>query len=469
MPERAEAQITRVAAPAFEGWIGVARRDVTPPVGIAQNCWGPAEIRHSTGVHRPLTLTALALAAGADDPPLVLIALDGSWWRAPEDEWLVRSAAIAAAGGDEARVIVALSHTHAGPVLARSAVDLPGGEHIAGYLDTLRDCAVDATRQAIAGAVPARLEWATGRCAVAGARDLVVDGRPLVGLDPAARADDTVLAGRVTARDGSVVATLINYACHPTTLAWQNTLTSPDYVGATRATVEAHTGDAPCLFLLGAAGELAPREQYTGDVAVADRHGRALGHAALAALETLPAPGTALALHDAVESGAPLAPWWPVAHELPRTVQATVAVVDLPLSQPASARELDLRWSGIDERSRLERLRRAEERRRVFGRDAALRHRVWLWRLGDTLVVGQGGEAYSLLQQQLRVRHPGHAVVVLNLANWPASFYLPPASLYAREDGYTVWQTPVAAGGLERTIDAAAAGLARLLDEEGRG
>ena len=24
----------------------------------------------------------------------------------------------------------------------------------------------------------------------------------------------------------------MNYACHPTTLAWQNTLISPDYVGA---------------------------------------------------------------------------------------------------------------------------------------------------------------------------------------------------------------------------------------------
>jgi hypothetical protein len=458
----------RVAAPGFEGWIGVARRDVTPPVGIAQNCWGPAVVRESTGVHRPLTLTALALSAGAGEPPLVLIALDGSWWRAPEDEWLVRSAAVAAAGGDEARVIVALSHTHSGPILARSAADMPGGELIAPYLETLRDRAAEATREAIETAAPARLEWATGRCAIAGARDLVVDGRPLVGFDPDAPADDTVLVGRATTTDGQVLATVVNYACHPTTLAWQNTLTSPDYVGAMRETVEAHTGGAPSLFLLGAAGELAPREQYTGDVAVADRHGRALGHAALAALESLPPAGTALALHDPVESGAPLAPWWPAPRSLPTALRAEIAEVDLELAPAPSASALERRWSGIDERSRQERLRRAEERRRVFGDGPALQHRVWLWQLGEALVVGQGGEAYSALQRDLRARHPDRAVVVLNLANWPASVYLPPAALYARDDGYTVWQTPVAAGGLETTIDAAAGGLARLLDEEER-
>jgi hypothetical protein len=457
-------EMRTVAAPGFGGRIGVARRDVTPPVGIAQNCWGPAVRRDSTGVHRPLTLTALALG----DPALVLIALDGSWWRAPEDEWLVRSAAVEAAGGDEARVIVALSHTHAGPILARSAADVAGGELIPDYLEALRAAAAEATREAIAAAVPARLEWATGRCSVAGARDLVVDARPLVGFDPDALADDTVLAGRVGAEDGTVLATLVNYACHPTTLAWQNTLTSPDYAGAMRETVEAATGGAPCLFLLGAAGELAPREQYTGDLAVADRHGRALGHAALAALESLPPAGTALALHDAVESGAPLAPWWPVPRALPVAVGAEIAEVDLELADVPTADELAQRWSGIDAASRNERLRRAAERRRAFGDGPALRHRIWLWRLGDAFVVGQGGEAYSAMQRELRARHPGRAVVVLNLANWPASFYLPPASLYARDDGYTVWQTPVAAGGLEATIDDATAGLARLTNEEER-
>jgi hypothetical protein len=458
-----------VAAPGFAGLIGVARRDVTPPVGIAQNAWGPAVERRSTGVHRPLALTALALRDTSGGAPLVLVALDGSWFRAREDEWHVREAAVAAAGGDEARVIVTVSHSHSAPLLTRAARDWPGGELVGPYLDALRAAAGAATRAAIDAAAPATLTWARGRSAVAGARDLTVDGRPLIGWDPGAEADDTLLAGRVAAADGTVLATVVNYACHPTTLAWQNTLTSPDYVGAMRETVEAATGAAPCLFLLGAAGELAPREQYTGDVQVADRHGRALGHAALAALEELPPPGVALALHPAVESGAPLAPWWPVEHAADETLAATVEAVDLPLKPQPSLEELEARWSDVDPLSRAERLRRAAGQREAFGDGPAVPWRVWVWRLGGALVVAQGGEAYARMQQELRRRHPDRAVLVLNLANWPGPAYLPPADLYERDDAYTVWQTPLAAGCLETTIEAAAAGIARLTDKETMG
>ena len=79
--------------------------------------------------------------------------------------------------------------------------------------------------------------------------------------------DDTVVVARITSGLGTTLATIVNYACHPTTLAWENKLLSPDYIGAMRQTVEATT-QAPCLFLQGASGELAPAEQYTGDTAV---------------------------------------------------------------------------------------------------------------------------------------------------------------------------------------------------------
>src|SRR5438309_1730887 len=67
------------------------------------------------------------------------------------------------------------------------------------------------------------------------------------GFNPSGTADDTVLVAKIIGDDGSLVGTIVNYACHPTTLAWQNTLISPDYVGALRETVEQHTG-APCMF-----------------------------------------------------------------------------------------------------------------------------------------------------------------------------------------------------------------------------
>jgi hypothetical protein len=168
-----------------------------------------------------------------------------------------------------------------------------------------------AAEEALARRVEATLTWATGRSSVAGNRDLPAGDRYVVGYNPQAHADDTLLVGRVAAPDGTVIATLVNYACHPTTLAWQNTLVSPDFAGALREVVEDGTDGAPCLFLQGASGDLAPREQYVGDTAVADRHGAALGHAALGALRSMPAAGTELALLGVVESGAPLAIWGP--------------------------------------------------------------------------------------------------------------------------------------------------------------
>ena len=123
-----------------------------------------------------------------------------------------------------------------------------------------------------------------GSCSLASNRDLVENGRALTGYNAVVEADRTVLMGRLSDDQDVVRATIINYACHPTTLAWQNHLLSPDYVGAASEVVEGATGGAPCLFLQGASGELAPRHQYVGDTEVADRHGRELGYAALAAL-----------------------------------------------------------------------------------------------------------------------------------------------------------------------------------------
>ncbi|TGJ95251.1 hypothetical protein DLJ96_16760, partial [Actinotalea fermentans ATCC 43279 = JCM 9966 = DSM 3133] len=52
----------RVTVPGFRGLAGVARRDVTPPVGIRARNWGPADWNASRGTHRTMTLTAIALA-----------------------------------------------------------------------------------------------------------------------------------------------------------------------------------------------------------------------------------------------------------------------------------------------------------------------------------------------------------------------------------------------------------------------
>lgn len=449
----------RIRIPRSALRVGVARRDITPPTGIRAKNWGPAEWERSEGAHRPFELTALAMIGG-DDRARVLLAVDGTWWRRVADEQGVRGAILAGLGLAPDQLMLSLSHTHAGAVLCAADAHLPGGELIPGYLDALAAAGIEAGREALNTAEPGLIEWTTGRCTLAADREVDLDGRALVGFNPDAVADDTVVIGRVSVA-GRVRATLVNYACHPTTLAWQNREVSPDYVGAMREVVEAAT-DAPCLFVQGASGELAPREQYTGDVTVADRHGRSLGHAVLAAVDGLPVPGEELALDRVVESGAPLAVWAGRPASASSDVAGAAASVTLPLRDLPTLDGLAREWADIDPRSRDERLGRARNLREGYIDGPTVQHPVWVWRLGDAVIVGHPGEAYSRLQTTLRARFPGIPIVVMNLTNGPGFVYLPTRDAYDR-GAYQAWQTPLAPGALELLESHAATLIATLL------
>ncbi|MBU4336697.1 MAG: hypothetical protein KJ548_08990 [Actinobacteria bacterium] len=446
--------------PGWSGSAGVARQDVTAPIGIRMRNWGYGDCDVATRVHRPLTVTALALAAADGSDPSVLLTVDLGWWRTTADETRVRGAVLTATGVPADRVLLHLTHTHAGPSICAEDHDLPGGELVEPYLEHLAARAADAAMQALADLRPASMQWVTAHHGLAAVRDLTIDGRELLAFDPATEADDTLLVGRVTAQDGTAVATLVNYACHPTTLGWANEALSPDYPGAMRAVVEPVTG-VPCLFLQGASGDLGPREQYGADTAVADRHGAGLGHAVLGALATLPPPGTGLACTSVVESGAPLGVWEPVPTRWATARGSLAALVPVEIKELAPIDELEREWADIDPRSRDERLRRARRLRRTYADMDAPVHPLWVWRFGDVIVVAHPGEAYSALQQNLRARFPQLVVVVLNLTNGPGWVYLPTRQAYSAQR-YQSWQTLVRPGSLERLEAAAAAAVEEL-------
>ena len=185
------------------------------------------------------------------------------------------------------RLLIAFSHTHAGANLSSSLRDHPGGDKIRPYFERLIRLCAEAGAEAIANLTPAWLNFGSGTCDLAQNRDAWdEDSQQFVtGFNPDGEADDTVLVGRVSADDGSVLATLVNYGCHPTTLGPTNRLLSPDYIGAMREVMEDSVG-APCLFLLSPCGETGPREGFVGDTAVADSNGRRLGFAAAGAVES---------------------------------------------------------------------------------------------------------------------------------------------------------------------------------------
>lgn len=453
----ATARRAPIAGASFDrGLFGVARRDVTPPRGIYFRNWGAATRDVARGVHRPFALVVLTMRDRPDDDPLVLAGLDGGWWQHADDEWRVRGGVLDALDLPADRLMINLSHTHAGPSLVTANAERTGGGLIGPYLDAIRDAIVDATREALASEEEGELRWAVGRCDLATHR-LLPDpdrGRFVTGFNPKGAADDTVLLGRISGRDGSVRGTVLNYACHPTTLAWDNELLSPDYVGAARETVEAATAGAPCLFLLGACGELAPAYQYVGDASVADRHGRRLGFAAVAALESMMPAGHELAFDRIVESGAPLAVWRPAPSDpVSSGSGAKRCDVDLPIkSDFPTLDELRADLRSTSEGYRRERLERKARLRESVGDGDTFRFSSWIWRVGDTVFVGWPGEAFSVAQERLRERFADRSVVVMNVVNGSIG-YLPPSELYG-QDIYEVWQTPLDRGSLERVLAA---------------
>jgi hypothetical protein len=450
------------AHPEFAGILGVAREDITPPVGIYARNWGAAKHDVAEGIHRPLTATALTLKDAGGGAPLVLVALDLGWWKSGDDEHHVRKALVEALRLDPARVMVNCSHTHAGPATTREDRDKPGGELIAPYLDKVRDAVVRAVRRALETEAPGTLTWATGRCDLAGNRDLPDPSRErwVTGFNPSSHADDAVLVGRVADAAGKTRAVVVNYACHPTTLAWENKLISPDYPGAMRELVEQQAPGALCLYLHGPSGDVGPRQQYTGEVETADRNGRQLGYSVLSTLEGMLPPRSQLEFAGVVESGAPLATWKRKARSPSGTLGARQVDVELPLKDMPTAAEIEAALKVCEDRVMAERLRRKLRVRRTVGEGASAKVPLWVWRVGDGYFVGQPNEAYSQLQTELRRAFPRCAISVMNLVNGGIG-YLAPERLQG-EDLYQVWQSPFDRGSLERVIASASAALEAL-------
>lgn len=440
----------------------MARRDITPPVGIYARSWGAAKHDRASAVHRPLTLTAVVFQEAPARLPVVLVAMDlgGMWLREalPVLENVIRSAGI-----PEERFLLAFSHTHAGPSVDSANTDKPGGGHIRHYLAGIEKKLGEALGEARDNLQPAILEAACGRCGLATNRDLFhpEENRLLVGWNPEGDADDTLVVGRVSAEDGRCLATLVNYACHPTILAWENTTISPDFIGAMREVVEKDTG-APCVFLQGASGELAARHQYVGDPRVADRAGYSLGHAVLGTLYGMLEPCHELDFEGALESGAPLAVWRANPRKnVPELFSAQIATVELALKKewPTEA-EIVRRMAECPDRVLMEQLARRLGIRQSLGDGSHYSSRHRLWVLGDVLFVSVPNEAYSELQTTLRAAAGDRALFVVTFANGSLG-YLSPKSSH-RGGSYASRQSPFAEGCFEQTLQSLTAEIQKL-------
>jgi hypothetical protein len=439
-----------VKHPSFAGNIGVARRDITPPLGIYARNWGSAHHDTAEGVHRPLSVTVITFASD-DDQPFVLASLDLGWWRSPDEEWAFRGELLRELSLDHSRLVIHLTHTHAGPSISICSTEKPGGDKVRPYIETTRAALREAVEEALATSCRAVLDWHTGRCSLACHRDQPSPNGAgtIVGYVPEKRVDNTVLVGRVTDDSGVTLATLVNYACHPTTLAWANRLISPDYIGAMREVVEHATNGAPCLFLQGASGELAPRRQYAGKTEVADQNGRQLGYAVLATLADMLPPRQALQFIGIEESTTRLGRWDLVDCVPDTKATSNLLEIDLPLRLTQKPADTVNTVDGQD-RATIERMERMANRWNGIGECDGGKLSIWMWRLGDAIMIGVPAEMHSPFQVELRRLFGEQAVVVLNLANGSLG-YLPPLDDFVKQT-YQCDITLFQAGAYERTM-----------------
>lgn len=454
-------EVTAFQHPAWTGQVGMATVDITPPLGIYSRCWGAAEHDTADAIHRRLALNALVLQASDDDPPLVLVDGDLPWWQTLSRFHDIQNHVLEEFGLPEENFWFSVSHTHAAPPLVELDESVPEAALHAQWIEHLKQATLTSIHEAIRSMSPGTIDWKMGKCDLAANRDFPDPDsqRILCGFNPMGEADDTLVVGRVTDASGKLQGVMVNYACHPTTLAWTNRAISPDFPGAMRALIAKLTG-AKAFFLQGCSGDLAPRHQYVDDTSVPDRYGQQLAYAVMATLESMEPAGKRLEYQQVVESGAPLAVWNHATVQCNTELVSIREHVSVPLKNWPSAAEFERQLRGCSDRTLQERLRRKRNIRQITSEGDAYGLVIWGWRIGDVVFIGTMAEAYSQMQIELRRRFPEVTIVCLNLLNGSIG-YLPPSSAFDL-DLYPVTQTPFAEGCLERTIEAMADVIERL-------
>jgi hypothetical protein len=252
---------------------GSAVRTINPAPGsfIA----GDRRNRQFAGIHDSLYVKALAVSDG--EAAFVLLTVDCIGLLHPALREIRRAVAVRMpdAGLDTACIAMASTHTHSGPDVvglwgpdpATSGVDPE-------YMELLVTRAAETVKDAWYGRRPVRLRLAG-----------TVHGEDWVyNISLPEELDRRLSTAQFTDLQGNAVATVVNFACHPTILDGAIDHVSADYVAGFYREMDAVTGGIS-LFLQGAIGGWVQPEYEEKTTARALERGRGLARAAIDALD----------------------------------------------------------------------------------------------------------------------------------------------------------------------------------------
>ena len=252
---------------------GAASAVVNPPVGsyIA----GDAQDRKFTGVHDDLFSKAVIVHDGQS--AVAFVAVDCIGLLSHTIQQIQHEAAKRAKlpGLTAERIIVASTHCHNGPdIVGLWGPDLQTSGVDPKYLDRLIETVARQVQRAAASLVPATLHTAQIQSKV----DWVLNE-----CEPG-ELDRTLTVLKLQSNDGTCIATITNFACHPTILDGVHNVVSADWVGGLyRGMAEKLDGEH--LFFQGAVGGWVQPVKGNRSFELADRYGREIAAESQSALE----------------------------------------------------------------------------------------------------------------------------------------------------------------------------------------
>jgi hypothetical protein len=309
------------------------------------------------------------------------------------------------------RLMITASHTHTGPALAGNLdvmfdLDAEQARLVREYTDALPAKFLGAIRQAVDDLAESSLEYVTGEAGFAVNRRQYTLNGVVIGVNPIGPVDHSVPMLIVRRPDGTPRAVLLAYACHNTTLSFQQIC--GDYAGFAQIYVEDKLPGITALFASGCGADANPNPR--GTLPLAREHGEELGAAVVRGMER---GGTRI-------SG---------------SIAAEFREIELPLSPPPRRDALDAQLADpnmfIQRRARAL-LREWDERGALA---TTKRYPIQVWRFGDgPRVIALGGEV--VVDYALRLKHEFGAepAIVLGYANDVMAYI--PSLRVLREGGY---------------------------------
>ena len=222
---------------------GFSKVCISPPIGVPLAGFA-ARPEVSTGIHDDLFARALVLETEDTSVAFVsvdLLALPGDFISE------VRRAIHQSLGIEPHSIMIASTHTHAGPVTITTFFN-PDGSADVHYMKTLAMSIEEAVSNAWRDRAPARVGVGIGRVVGVGVNRRTEDQKPI---------DEQIGILRVTDSNDDTRAVLINYACHPTVLGPDNLLVTGDFPAFAVQAIESALGpNGFAMFVNGTQGNI---------------------------------------------------------------------------------------------------------------------------------------------------------------------------------------------------------------------